>query len=158
MISKPFHLDNFWKWFSVLLASDPEIFNSTIKYVWSLVLLRSYFLLNNESKSKPMSSHISAPSYTVKDTSILYLHASSIGHCCYIKGNFLSEKLTLCSLFLTSYSPADIYLFKDSNGNTKELTIKIPERRYWCCSSVFIVNSEQVSCIFLLFSLWTLNK
>ena len=41
--------------------------------------------------------------------------------------------------------PANIYLFKVNNRNTKirceicsKLTIKTSEQRYWCCSGVFI--------------------
>ena len=47
---------------------------------------------------------------------------------------------------------ADIYLFKISNRNTStrceicsKLTIKTPERYHWRCSSVFMVNFEQVN-------------
>ena len=37
-------------------------------------------------------------------------------------------------------------------------TMKTPERRHWCCSSVFVVKSEQVSYIVLVFLLLTFNK
>ena len=47
--------------------------------------------------------------------------------------------------------PAGIYLFEINNRNTKtmcetcsKLTIKIPERRQWCRSGVFIVNFENI--------------
>ena len=49
--------------------------------------------------------------------------------------------------------PANIYLFKVNNKNTRRyeiclkfLTIKTPERRR--CSSVFIVNFENISLFF----------
>ena len=37
-------------------------------------------------------------------------------------------------------------------------TIKTPERRHWCCSGVFVVKSEQISYIVLVFLLLTFNK
>ena len=39
-----------------------------------------------------------------------------------------------------------------------ELTIKTPERRHWCRSSVFIVNFEHISHFFVMFLVLTLNK
>ena len=47
-------------------------------------------------------------------------------------------------------TPAGIYLFKLSNGNTKKL--------WKIYSGVFIVNFEQISHIILVFSLLILNK
>ena len=56
--------------------------------------------------------------------------------------------------------PADIYLFKVNNSNTRtmseicwKLTIETPERRHWsrCCS--FISKFEQISYIVLVFLL-----
>ena len=48
--------------------------------------------------------------------------------------------------------PADIYLLKVNNGNTRarfeicsELTIKTLEQRQWRCSGVFIVNFDHVN-------------
>ena len=38
-----------------------------------------------------------------------------------------------------------------------KLTIKIPERRHWSCFSVFIVNFEHISHLFLVFLLLTLS-
>ena len=59
------------------------------------------------------------------------------------------------------YMPANMYLFKVNNRNTKKkceicsnLTIKIPE----CCSSVFIVNFEHILHLLLVFLLLTLKK
>ena len=47
--------------------------------------------------------------------------------------------------------PAGIYFFKVNNGNTRtmceiisNLTMRIPERRQWRRSSVFINNFEQI--------------
>ena len=61
--------------------------------------------------------------------------------------------------------PANIYLFKVNNRNTRnrceissKLTIKTPERRRRRRSGVFIVNFEHISHIFLVFLLLTLNK
>ena len=60
--------------------------------------------------------------------------------------------------------PLGIY-FKVNNRNTKtmckicsKLTIKTPERCQWRRSGLFIVNFEQISHLFLLFPLLTLNK
>ena len=57
--------------------------------------------------------------------------------------------------------PADIYLLKVNNRNTRarceicsKLTIKIPERRR---SGIFIVNFDHISHLALLFPLLTLN-
>ena len=57
-----------------------------------------------------------------------------------------------------------IYLLKGNNRNTRKrwemcskLTIKIPERRQWRRSRIFIVNFEHISHIVLVFPLLTLN-
>ena len=62
-------------------------------------------------------------------------------------------------------NPANIYLFKVNNKNTRKmckvrskLTIKTPERGHWRCSGVFIVNFERISHFFLVFTLLTLNE
>ena len=39
-----------------------------------------------------------------------------------------------------------------------KLTIKTPERRYWRRLATFIVNSEHISHLFLVFLLLTLDK
>ena len=59
---------------------------------------------------------------------------------------------------------AVIYLLKVNNRNTRvrceicsKLTIKIPERRQWRRSDVFIVNFEHISHLNLVFLLLTLN-
>ena len=38
-----------------------------------------------------------------------------------------------------------------------KLTIKAPERLYWLCSGVFIINVEQISYITLVFPLLNFN-
>ena len=60
--------------------------------------------------------------------------------------------------------PAFIYLLKVDNRNTRtrceicsKLTIKIPERRQWRRSGVFIVNFEHISHLIVVFLLLTLN-
>ena len=67
-----------------------------------------------------------------------------------------------------SNDTTNIYLFKVNNKNTtkrceicSKLTIKTPERRHWRhwrSSSVFIVNFEHVSNLFLVSLLLTLNN
>ena len=61
-------------------------------------------------------------------------------------------------------NPTNIYLFKVNNGSTRKsceifskLTTKTPER---CrrSSGVFIVNFENISHLFIVFLLLTLNK
>ena len=61
--------------------------------------------------------------------------------------------------------PDNIYLFKVNNINIRKrcdiyskLTIKTPERRHWRRSSVFMVNFEYISHLFLVFLLLTLTK
>ena len=71
------------------------------------------------------------------------------------------ENLEKSKLNINAYQ-ANIYLFKVSNRSTRKrceifsnLTIKTPERRR---SVVFIVNFENISHLFLVFLLLTLNK
>ena len=61
-------------------------------------------------------------------------------------------------------SPANIYLLKVNkrNGRTRcgicsKLTIKIPERRQWRRSGIFIVNFEHISRLVLVVLLLTLG-
>ena len=59
--------------------------------------------------------------------------------------------------------PAGNYMFKVNNKKKKceicfELTIKIPERRQWCRSDVFIVNFEHLSHLVSMFILLTLSR
>ena len=63
------------------------------------------------------------------------------------------------------FHTGNIYLFKVSNRNTRKiyeicskLTIKTPERRQRHRSSVFVVNFEYISRLFLVYLLLTLNK
>ena len=60
---------------------------------------------------------------------------------------------------------ADNNMFKVNNRNTSasceicsKLTIKIPERRYWRRSGIFIVNFEHISHLVLVFLLLTLSR
>ena len=62
-------------------------------------------------------------------------------------------------------NPAGIYLVKVNNRNTRtwceicsKLTMKIPERRQWRCSGIFIVNFEYISHIVLVLLLLTLSR
>ena len=65
----------------------------------------------------------------------------------------------------TYLNQAGIYLFKVNNRNTRarceicsKLTIKIPERRHWRRSGIFIANFEHISHLILEFLLLTLNR
>ena len=56
-------------------------------------------------------------------------------------------------------------MFKIKVGNTRtrceiclKLTIKIPERRHWRRSSIFIINFEHISDLVLVFLLLTLSR
>ena len=60
--------------------------------------------------------------------------------------------------------PTKTYLFKVNFKETRKsceiclkLAIKIPERRHWRRSGVFIVNPEYISHLFLVFLWLTLN-
>ena len=60
--------------------------------------------------------------------------------------------------------PAGIYLLKVNNRNTRErceicskLLIKIPERRHWRRSGIFIINFEHIPHLVLVFLLLTLS-
>ena len=73
----------------------------------------------------------------------------------------LNSTESILKYILHRYYPANIYLLKVNNRNSRKkceicskLTIKTPERR----SGVFIVNFEHILHIFLLFLLLTLNK
>ena len=61
--------------------------------------------------------------------------------------------------------PVGIYLPKVNNRNTRarceicsKLPIKTAERNHWLCSGVFIVNSEHISHLLLVFLLLTLSR
>ena len=62
-------------------------------------------------------------------------------------------------------NPAGNCMFKVNNRNTRtrceicsKLTIKIPERRQWRHSGIFIVNFEHISHLVLVFLLLTLSR
>ena len=66
---------------------------------------------------------------------------------------------------ISTYNTDNIYMFKVNNRSTRKrgeicskLTIKTPERRHCRHFGVFIVNSEHMSHLFLVFLLLTLNK
>ena len=69
-----------------------------------------------------------------------------------------------CGEYRPRWFPAGIYLVKVNNRNTRtryeicsKLTIKIPERRHWRRSGIFIVNFKHISHLVLVFLLLTLN-
>ena len=62
-------------------------------------------------------------------------------------------------------SPAKHHLFKVNNRNTKKRceicsksTMKTSQKRHWSRSGVFVVNSEHISHLSLVFLLLNLNK
>ena len=68
-------------------------------------------------------------------------------------------------MYTAKCSVAGIYLLKVNDRNTSarceicsKLTIKIPERRHWRRSGVFIVNFENISQLVLVFLSLTLNR
>ena len=80
-------------------------------------------------------------------------------------------RITMKLLFLSGRDlllrrkPANIYLFKVDNRNTRKsceicskLTIKTPEPRQWRRSGVSIVDFEHISHLFLLFQLLKKRK
>ena len=106
-----------------------------------------------------------------------YLQQSSPFLCYRLRTRANTKKNSVTGVFLEFYHkpkrsssfrlfyPANIYLFKVNNRNTRKrcetcskLTIKTPERRQWRCSGVFIVNFERILLFFLVFLLLTLNK
>ena len=78
--------------------------------------------------------------------------------------NRLETYVLIIEKVLASLFPADIYLLKVNNRNTRtrceicsKLTIKTPERRHWRRSGFFIVNFEHISHLVVVFLLLTLN-
>ena len=72
--------------------------------------------------------------------------------------------LCLSCVTNATMSPSGIYLLKVNNRNTRKrceicskLTIKIPERRQWRRSGIFIVNFEHILHLALVFLLLTSN-
>ena len=76
-----------------------------------------------------------------------------------------SEKVLTINLFLVkTIYPANIYLFKINNKNTRKtceicskLTTKTAEWRHWRRSGVFVINSEHISHLVLVLLLLTLK-
>ena len=75
-----------------------------------------------------------------------------------------SEYIQKSEQGICKYNSANIYLFKINKRNSikrreicSKLTIKTPERPQWPRSSVFVINLENFSHLFLVFLL-TLNK
>ena len=65
---------------------------------------------------------------------------------------------TQLAVSLIKRNPAGSYMFKVNNRNTRtryeicsKLTIKIPARRQWRHSGIFIVNFEHISHLVLVF-------
>ena len=76
----------------------------------------------------------------------------------------IAALISVFNRFWGGRSPANIYLFKFNNRNTRKkcemcskLTIKTPERHHWR-SGVSIVNFERILHLFLVFLLLNLNK
>ena len=82
-----------------------------------------------------------------------------------LEGNFCKWNLLYLEIAVNKSFPAGNYMFKVNNRNTRtrceicsKLTIKIPERRQWRRSGIFIVNFEHISHLVLVFLLLTLSK
>ena len=74
------------------------------------------------------------------------------------------DRTPLMSASHSSSYPADIYLLKVNNRSTRtrcevcsKLIKKIPERRHWRRSGIFIASFEHISHLALVFLLLTLN-
>ena len=88
-----------------------------------------------------------------------------------IQNQFLNSRKTgewyqlmLHVLSTVKQFPVNIYLFKVSNRNFRirreicsKFTIKTPERHHWHCCGVFIVKFLNISHLYLVFLLLTLN-
>ena len=79
--------------------------------------------------------------------------------------NFKDSKKPANFFCFSADFPADIYLFKVKNRNTRKryeiyskLTMKTPERRQYRHSGVFVANFEHILHLFLVFLLLTLNR
>ena len=89
---------------------------------------------------------------------------------CYSVAKFIRRKTyslhianNKISIFILPF-PASIYILQVNYRNTRtrceicsKITIKIPERRHWRRSGVFIVNFDHISHLVLVFLLFTLN-
>ena len=74
--------------------------------------------------------------------------------------NICNDCTTISRVKSGDATPINIYLFKDSNRSTRKRcdicskeTIKTPKRPHWRRSSIFIVNLEHISQLFLVFPL-----
>ena len=99
----------------------------------------------------PLMDQKIKPSAKTSGRSFSILSSSNNKHLLEIKGNLKAN-------------PANIYLFKVNNRNTRKrceirskLTIIAPERRHCRCSGVFIINFGHISHLFLVFLLLILN-
>ena len=77
---------------------------------------------------------------------------------------FEGKNTSLFNFYKKEIVPASSYMFKVKNRNTRtrceicsKLTIKIPERRHWRRSGIFIVNFEHILHFVLVFLLLTLT-
>ena len=87
-------------------------------------------------------------------------------HVCSPQFYFKKLFTTITLIYATGsifHLPAGNYMSKVSNRNSRtrseicsKLTIKIPQRRHWRRSSIFIVNFEHISHLALVFLLLTL--
>ena len=133
--------------------------------------------LNNRATQNKLTQHLCEIFRTKRTTSYpsfssvtLHLWAEWIYHS-HIQ-NFdllmpqnLFQKLGISHYISLCIFPANIYLLKGNNRNTRKrceicskLTIKTQERRHWRRSGIFIVNFEHILHLFLVFLLLTLNK
>ena len=94
-----------------------------------------------------------------------FLTCVAVTPCTNIKVVINLRSMTKATFVAQKINPANIYLFKVSNRNTRiscevcsKLTIKTPERLHWGRSGVFIVNFEHISHLFQVFLLLILDK
>ena len=103
--------------------------------------------------------HNSSFKYLLKKDNFVYCSSQKYS------GSENLSNVIMNDILQTRTPPANIYMFKVTNRNTRErcklcskLTIKTPERRHRCRSGVSIVNFEHISHFFLVYLLLTLNK
>ena len=104
-------------------------------------------------------------SYPTKDVIKNVFHQVLLhNHVTHLLDKFISKNVYNWRIIILS-NPADIYLLKVNNRNTRtrceicsKLTINTPESRHWRRSGVFIVNFEHISHLVLVFLLLTWNK
>ena len=82
-----------------------------------------------------------------------------------LKGKFNLRSSFSNLVMMKLSNPAGNYMFKVNNRNVRtrceicsKLTVKIPERRQWRRSGIFIVNFEHISHLVLVFLLLTLSR